>query len=333
VNERLGVIKSAEQGGQIDPGDAKSLSHSVLRSYVEPEMASKPEEKTAAAKLMDNLPAESVTSIESGDTKIETAGGGGGGVLGAWLRTVMGAVPTATATNAKPGWRACCALGQWLFGGSGALDPTTLGGHHYAPPGGPTGYVYTAKAGLVDLGHTRDLIDMTKFIYDALAAGTSHFDLFEGTATVHRIPAGVSSLADLAGAMAYVESWAHELTTWDDYSSFSPEDLPSNVIGIEIAKRAINTGGSFDATVDTILDSLVNGELGARPKADTAAVLTKIKGDWFDTKVGAPPFELLRRNFDGAPWPAGRSSRRTTPSSYTRSRRPWPARQASRLRR
>ncbi len=153
-----------------------------------------------------------------------------------------------------------------------------------------------------------DLADMTKFIYDSLLTGATKLELYEDTATVRRIPPDAPSVAELAGAIAYVESWAHELTTWatttQDFSSFSPEDVPSNITGIELGKRAITRGGSFDAAVDAELGTLVNAELGARPAADTTAALTKIKGVWFDTGV-LPPLRLLRRNFDGKVWMAG----------------------------
>ncbi len=238
-------------------------------------------------------------------------GGGGGGKLTQFLKTILSAFPatkTARVTTFNPNTRACCALGQWEFGASGELDPTALGGHRYGGGtlgGGPVGYVYTARAGLVDLGHLRDLADMTKFIYEAMDSGCTKLELYEGTATVHTMPSDKKSIIELAGAIAYVESWAHELTTWDDYSSFSPEDVPSNIIGIEIAKRALKTSGSYDAAMDTILDAMINGELLARSKANTKSVLTKIKNKWYALTVGLVPLKLIRRNFDGTPWMAG----------------------------
>jgi hypothetical protein len=247
-------------------------------------------------------------------------GGGAGGPLGQLQQMLMGAAPAKAAKTIRvsprdPGWRACCALGQWKLGGSGALDPTSLGGHRKGglSPGGPTGYVYSKYVGLVDLGHVRDLADLTKFIYDGLVGGGTVFELDEGRATVFRLPTDQESVLALAGAMAYVESWAHELATWPDESSFSPEDLCSNIIGIECAKRAIRSGGgSYDAAMDTILDVLMNGELNAATKTETEAVLAKIDEDtasagtgWFEATRVPPDLSLLRRNFDGTPWMAG----------------------------
>jgi len=228
-----------------------------------------------------------------------------GPILGAALTKAPVAVKTTAATRSNPNRRACCALGQWEIGGTGALDPSKLSGHRYGLPDGPVGYVYTSKAGLMDLGHMRDLADMTKFVYDALTNGSTRLVLYEGTAKVSAIPSDMISILELARAIAYVESWAHELTTWDDYSSFSPEDIPSNIAGIEVGKWAIKAGGSYDPAVDTQLHVLINDELGARPKADTEAVLKKIKGDWYKLKIGVIPLGLLRRNFDGMQWMAG----------------------------
>jgi Dyp-type peroxidase family len=225
---------------------------------------------------------------------------------------VAGKVADARASGG-PGSRPCCALGQWIFGAPGSLDPTALAGHAYGG-GGPVGYVYTASGGIADLGHIRDLADMTKFIYDSILAGCVTFKLYEGTAILNASP---QNPLDLASAIAYVESWAHELTTWatlEDYSAFSPEDLPSNVIGIEIARRALGSGSAFNAAVDKALTDTLKGDLGARPKADTDAVLAKIKDKWFQTVVGAPPFALLRRNFDAIPWPAGMPYDSSAPS-------------------
>ena len=58
----------------------------------------------------------------------------------------------------------------------------------------------------------------------------------EGTAVVERIPAVTTDRLAVATAIAYVEGWAHEMTTFgtasQDYSAFSPEDLVSNIVGI-----------------------------------------------------------------------------------------------------
>lgn len=258
--------------------------------------------------LSDQQKSELAQNILGGGGSGGGGGGGGGGLLEEFLKTTVGAVPGApkvvAATQTDPSWRACCALGQWKAGGSGALDPLAIGGHKKGgiSPGGTTGYVYSKRIGLVDLGHVRDLADLTKFVYDGLARAAVTFNLFEGTASAFRIPPDQESRLAVAGAITYVESWAHEIATWPDRSSFSPEDLCSNIVGIECGKRAIRVGGSYDAAMDTVLYALLNAELDAASRTETADVLKKIDGDWFD--ITQQPEILLRRNFDGVPWMA-----------------------------
>jgi len=202
---------------------------------------------------------------------------------------------TKAASDSDPGWRMCCA-----FGYHSALEPASTGGHHYQTHGDPVGYVYTSM-GLVDLGHVRDNADMMRFVYQALLDGYNRLELPEGTATI-KDPCDRESMLELARSITYVESWAHELKTWggeQDFSSFSPEDLPSNIVGIELGTRAIKAGGNFDAAVDLELAKLLN-ELKAQPKATTAAVLKSLEGRWYQWLPQIP--KLLRRNFDGLPW-------------------------------
>jgi hypothetical protein len=213
--------------------------------------------------------------------------------------------PAVAMSGTLPRRRPCCALGQWHYPGlSGALDPRALAGHRFGTGGGATGYVYTSTSGLIDLGHLRDMADMVKFVDDELARGNTTLALYEGNVVVTGgIPPDPPGRLSLAAAITYVESWAHELATWDDYSSFSPEDIVSNICGIEVGKRAIAAGGPFDAAVDTALDHLLNAELGARPVADTKAALARIKDAWYS--AGITGITLLRRNFDGWGWMAG----------------------------
>jgi hypothetical protein len=72
---------------------------------------------------------------------------------------------------------------------------------------------------------------------------------------------------------------------------------------LDLADR--RAGGLYDGAVDSALNGLINGELAARPKADTKAVLAKIRNNWFKATFAPPSLGLLRRNFDGVPWMAG----------------------------
>ncbi|HEU4657705.1 MAG TPA: DUF4056 domain-containing protein, partial [Capillimicrobium sp.] len=300
----IGRIAQAQKDGLLTPEAAEELTQSALQGMIgeDREKSGAPERDSAAEKVLESASKASKGEVKvtKPDETVEASFDDG--------EVVVGAGPTKKAGLALPGFRPCCALGQWDLGMGldGELDPTKLGGHRYGPSGGPTGYVYTSTSGFIDFGHLRDCTNMTKFVYDALVGGFTRLELYEGIAEIPAIPASSADKLELAAAIAYVESWAHELQTWDDYSSFSPEDIVSNIAGIEVAKRAIKAGGAFEAEVDKAVDHMLNTELGARPKADTKAAFTKIKGDWYDVSLAfGIPLVLRRRNFDGDPWLAG----------------------------
>lgn len=240
---------------------------------------------------------------------------------------------------ADPGRRWCCALGQTPVSGfsGGPLDPVEIVGHKYGTSDNksnmfgtrdPVGFVATAYGGLVDIGHVRYTADMTKYVYDLLIQGEKLIPLFESNAEILKAPADQYAALELAGAIAYHEAWVHELGTWkvewsfdtdrdkwiappQDFSSFSPEDLSSNLVGIEVAKRAIINSCAakdFDAAMDEQLPIMLK-ELKAQPKEVTAKILdgleqsnfeTTVQGKWFKENAGKET--LLRRNFEHWPW-------------------------------
>lgn len=238
-----------------------------------------------------------------------------------------------------PGSRWCCSLGQnkGKYSG-GALDPAALSGHKYGTieKGDPVGYVYTTHGGMVDIGHVRDMADLTKYIYDLLIARYQGFALREGDVHIVKPPTDYLDALEMAGAIAYVEGWAHELITFDtwfafkekytweqvingdvldfpqDFSSFSPEDLTSNIVGIELAKRAITNGcfKDFEKAIDEEMLTMMK-DLGARAQSVTAEKFKTIAGSQLDRwgKAEGKWFvedfaweTLLRRNFDGRIW-------------------------------
>jgi hypothetical protein len=260
------------------------------------------------------------------------------------------AVPMAPApkplTLPRPSSRVCC-----IFNFAKALDPNALAGHVYGNGGDadaaesntkePVGYIYTAAAGLVDIGHVRDNADNMLWVYSHLANGERNFGVGSDTVATGPLPTGNKpQLLLLAASIAYVSSWAHELATWgdspsiapiankyptvfgnqEDFSAFSPEDLSSNIVGIEVATRAINAGGdasplAFNKQIDIALEDMMLKEVGAQTADKTTALLAQIqftqtdkdlKGKWWmhDWKVETSNYgiRVLRRNFDGSAW-------------------------------
>lgn len=229
-------------------------------------------------------------------------------------------------TPENPNMRSCCILG------TGAKEPAEIEHHdyggegegwtgsiaeHYDIRGAESGYLYTLNGGFVDLGHVRDNADMTKFIFDGLHAGHMCMALYNGSVLITREPYGEEAMLELAGAIAYADGIAHELVTWRvegigmDNSSFSPEDIPSNIIGIEAAKRAIRksnydtTPAVFNAAMDVELTSSqgVLQELSPVSKANTERLYDYVFNtrQWQDnpwTEI----IQLQHRNFSPVPW-------------------------------
>jgi hypothetical protein len=264
--------------------------------------------------------------------------------------------PTRQLAIGPPSSRVCC-----IFSFALALDPTKLAGHVYGNGNDldaatsqtkePVGYVYTAAAGLVDIGHVRDNADMTLWVYANLLIGSHNIQVGNDTAFVPTIPTGKAQLLAMAGAIVYTSSWAHELVTWgdspilpsswlgpeEDYSAFSPEDLPSNIVGIETATRAINAGGdaspaAFSHQMDLALAQMMT-ELGAQPAAETTKLLAQVQltsadknllGKWwiknYTVETSNFGVRLIRRNFDGTAWKIAGAPQAATPAWHNTTR-------------
>jgi len=192
--------------------------------------------------------------------------------------------------------------------------------HHYGGRDDKYGIVYSCKGGFLDLGHMRDLIDLTYFFYKKLKSGATTFKPFEyeGSITITGSLTSEDDFIGVARSIAFDESLFHEIESyWDDgpgyhNSSFSPEDLPSNYLGTWLAEQAIRAGGDFDDAVTAQLKAML-AKLGWLDRADTQAAFATIatRGwimatafhtplpDW--TAEGAVHY-LKKRNFKTAPF-------------------------------
>jgi peptidoglycan hydrolase-like protein with peptidoglycan-binding domain len=238
-------------------------------------------------------------------------------------------VQTSVTTRAplvNPNSRPCCILAPTLSpfnSSSNIVDPTSIGQH--ASPTEANGIIYSGGAGFLDLGHIRDLCDLTKFVFDQMmAAGGSPANVvtLHGSAKFSKCPADVISVAR---AISLDDGLGHEIVSYDVFtpgmhnSAFSPEDLCSNFLGSLLAQRAIAAGGSFNSAVDSELDKLLTS-LGAQSVSETQKAFGLINGRWISF---AGPISLTqntylqRRNFTQTPFKAGHSSDSATPAFVT----------------
>lgn len=215
-------------------------------------------------------------------------------------------------------------LSLWIWNdNSNLVDPASLGVHNKSSE--TRGIIYTSKAGFLDLGHIRDLCDLTKFVYDqikALGNSLGAIKTTHGEASLKKMPSTASDKIQVARAISFDDGLGYEIFSYFLFlpgkhnSAFSPEDLCSNFLGTLLAERAIKAGGAFNDTVTGELKKLVT-ELGGQSIAETRKAFDLINGGWVDF---SGPFYWLRndylkrRNFEQDPWKARHSSDVATPS-------------------
>ncbi|MDJ0853171.1 MAG: DUF4056 domain-containing protein [Myxococcota bacterium] len=197
------------------------------------------------------------------------------------------------------------------------------------------GLVYTCRGGFIDTAHVRDYADWAVYVAAqigrALETGVT-IDLGDegGARRVVVSPIPRERLEDLgrrrtasglAHWLVFHMSIYHEIVTWFGWaavpgfsefaSSFSPEDLYSNLLGVKLTSASIlrftaNTERQYNRSIGDWLQSAleylepVPQELGIEASAD-------LDGHWWNSKARLPdPDLVLRRNFDNdaqvAPW-------------------------------
>ena len=198
------------------------------------------------------------------------------------------------------------------------------------------GMAYTCRGGFVDTAHVRDYADWTFFFWTQLERTLEYGGRIElpeegGLRIVYSAAADRdlatgprrSELAiALAEWLAFELSIWHEIATWYGWSAiagfpelasaFSPEDLYSNRVGIQLAGEILRSGrvtsiDGFNRSVDEALPVMLE-RLGVVPHEVThlaAESVDRARGceaAWWDSDRRLPEKDLvLRRNLDLGP--------------------------------
>ncbi|MEE9372666.1 MAG: DUF4056 domain-containing protein [Saprospiraceae bacterium] len=232
--------------------------------------------------------------------------------------------------NKSPGRviRTCCAFGSDLrYVGipfarrNDIMDRDNLGLHQFL--GGKyeeNGIIYTKHGGFIDIGHLRDYADWTAYLYNQIKM---HKKVLNETTIKLGAEGGKKSLSfnvpeimeevdylNLAGSIAYDLSLWHEIATYfgvslipiilpEKFSSFSPEDVYSNLLGTIIGMMAIESDKDYNIAVTTILEEVMD-KLGAvEDIEDSYIAMNKVESIWWDSKKPLPGKKfLLKRNLD-----------------------------------
>lgn len=208
------------------------------------------------------------------------------------------------------------------------LDPNELGPHGYWLNWQErNGIVYTCRAGHIDIAHVRKAADWTGYLaartLEAVGQGRTEFRFKLREPSLYRVqltyPEHWDSLSledqvrvarevscSLGQYLSYTAMTWHEILTWFGFrpkgyksefpSAFSWEDTYSNLLGTQIAARALRADDrDFSEAVTSILnESLDRLEVGS---AEEAYQTTQaLRGKWF-AKPGLFTL-ILRRHLD-----------------------------------
>jgi len=216
--------------------------------------------------------------------------------------------------------RTCCSFGSemQLFAVPGVkLTEITsierIGAHHYlGDPSEENGIVYTRRGGFIDMGHLRDQVDWTAFIYKQLSENQTGEVLNlvlgreggEKTLNVNL----TSQLQDndlilLSGKIAYDLSVWHEIATWfgastipfvpERYSSFSIEDAYSNLLGVTIGIKALQSELPFEQAVTQIINETLEQMDVVSNETETYLAMESVRNVWWTREKKLPSSKVL----------------------------------------
>lgn len=228
------------------------------------------------------------------------------------------------------------------------LDVEDLGDHHYMDVpvvvGGnrigetSRGILYTERGGFIDISHTRNAIDLTRFVYGYVVAGfyfgKSEIELLSAEPDVYHLtlnappqwsdlstrddPEAEKALVEIheasiqiAGRVAYLMTTWHEVLTWFGYkgmgvitekpSAFSYDDAASHRVGVEAAMRALRSDPDlehFNANVTASLHDYLI-ELGVVSADRCEELMKQMEGKWWEGDE--PTLRVVDLGQDGQP--------------------------------
>ncbi len=217
--------------------------------------------------------------------------------------------------------RACCSFGVDLkfvliplVKRTDIISEDDLGQHSYL--GGSNegnGIIYTKRGGFIDIGHLRDCADWTAYLYSLIEqnSGSGNEVLKElktegGAKTLtFKIPSGFDSLKtyQLAGKIAYDLSLWHEIATWfgasyiplvpERYSSFSPEDLYSNLLGVKLGIKALKSKLEYNDAMTLLIANMLDSLESVTSIDDTYLAMEKVEDIWWTKEKRLPNKKIL----------------------------------------
>ncbi|MFY9151250.1 MAG: DUF4056 domain-containing protein [Prolixibacteraceae bacterium] len=216
--------------------------------------------------------------------------------------------------------RTCCSFGAdmqfFAIPGIKLTEITSIdkiGRHHYLGNSEEqNGIIYTRRGGFIDMGHLRDQCDWLAYLYiqleESRKKGILTLDIgHEGgeKKLTARIPSTLthSDLLHLAGKIAYDLSVWHEIATWfgastiplipERYSSFSVEDAFSNLLGVTIGFKSIQSELPYEEAVTKIIGETLTNLNVVTTEAETLMAMEEVRNIWWTREKRLPSGKVL----------------------------------------
>lgn len=222
--------------------------------------------------------------------------------------------------------RACCAFGYDLkiwgipfISIDQVISIDDLNDHRYmGNKKEGTGTIYSTKGGFIDIGHLRDQLDWTRYLYILIKNSKGKGEIIlplrneAGRKTLYlNIPQQLSDddCILLAGKITYDLSLWHEISTWfgastvpfisEKFSSFSVEDVYSNLLGIHIGMKTLRSEQPFNKAATEIIKSTLDSLGVVKTAKETYDAYDAINNIWYTDKKRIPSAKItLKRDLD-----------------------------------
>lgn len=188
-----------------------------------------------------------------------------------------------------------------------------IGTHRYL--GGASegnGVIYTRQGGFIDMGHMRDQADWTAFLYSLFQherdKGMVERDLgYEGGHKRLKVLLPTHLCDDdvvmLAGRIAYDLSVWHEIATWygvssvpmvpEQFSSFSPEDPYSNLLGVILGMKAVQSNLPYDEAMTSLIGEKLAALDVVNTEQETIDAMEAVREVWWTRSRRFPSSKIV----------------------------------------
>lgn len=230
--------------------------------------------------------------------------------------------------------RACCAFGYDLklwgvpfVNIDQVISVDDLGVHHYlGHKNEGTGIVYTHKGGFIDMGHVRDQIDWTRYLFTTISNSKGkgevilHLPNEAGRKTLYLNVPALFDNTDcilLAGKITYDLSLWHEISTWfgartlpllsEKFSSFSVEDVYSNLLGVHVGMKTLHSKIPFNTAATMHIKAALDSLEVVETIQETYEAYDAVNSKWYTNEKRIPHTLItLKRDADvltsSRPW-------------------------------